>query len=164
MPHDDANRPTEKRESVRGTDLSKRRPSARLQRRAAVLARELEQLHWDNCKVIFRQKLAFTFALGGLLDGHEANDIASSYERALHECHAFATDRTAHLGQICRFEPSSTVSRARKFLKKDGLTPAQRFRRWREQSRGAANDGGSSEKIGPATGETSGRRLSQSCS
>ncbi len=107
--------------------LSKIRPSPRLQRRAAVLMQGLERLHWDNCKVIYRRGLAFTFALGALREGHEATDIATAYDRALHECHAFATDRTAHCGQVHRFEPSSTVSRARKILKMDGLTRAQRI-------------------------------------
>ncbi len=138
--------------------------SHRIQRRAAVLAQELEGLHWDNCKVIYQRGLTFAFALGALRDGHDAKVIVKCYDRALHECHAFATDRTAHLGHVCRFELSSTVSRARKHLNRDGLTPAQRVRRWREQKLNVANGAGSREKSGPVTCEAGGPRLSQSCS
>lgn len=129
MQHDEESRSEEQIGDAEENRLPKRQLSSRLQRRAAVLAQELGQLHWDNCKVIYRRRLAFAFALGALRDGHEAKDIKNSYDRALHECHAFATDRTAHRGQVCRFELSSTVSRARKSLQKDGLTHAQRFRR-----------------------------------
>jgi hypothetical protein len=124
----------------------------RLGRRAAQIAGELRLFHWDNCKVDFDRGAAFRYAWGALRDGHEAKDIASSYDRALHECHAFATDRTAHCGQICRFDASSTVSRARTFLGKDGLTRAQRISRWRAQHRSATTDAGNSCKIEPEIG------------
>jgi hypothetical protein len=98
--------------------------------RAAQITEELRNLHWDNCKVNFDRAMAYRFAFGAVRDGHAAEKIVRSYERALHECHALATDRTASRGYVFRFDLSSTVSRARKFLASDGLSRTERMRRW----------------------------------
>lgn len=95
----------------------------------------LRTLHWDNCKVIFDRDLAFRYVWRALRVGHDTADIVKCYETALHECHALATNRTAHRGYISRFELSSTVSRARKSLEKDGLSSDERVRQWYERHR-----------------------------
>ena len=89
----------------------------------------LRLLHWDNCKVNFDRRLAYRYALRARRDGHDAANILKCYKRALHECHALATDRTASRGQICRFELSSTVRRAKRFLANNRLPKAERLRR-----------------------------------
>jgi hypothetical protein len=76
----------------------------RLESQAARITENLRQLHWDNCKVNFDRRLALRYALRALRDGYDAANILKCYERALQECHALATDRTASRGQICRFE------------------------------------------------------------
>ena len=86
----------------------------------------LRLLHWDNCKVNFDRRLAYRYALRALRNDHEATNVLKCYERALLECHAFATDRTANRGQVYRFELSLTVARARKFLANDGLSKTRR--------------------------------------
>jgi hypothetical protein len=65
--------------------------------------------------------MAYHYALRALRDGHDAAKILKCYEWALQECHALATDRTATRGQVRRFELSSTVRRAKRFLANDGL-------------------------------------------
>jgi hypothetical protein len=111
----------------------------RLERKAARITENLRQLHWDNCKVNFDRRLAYRYALRALRDGHDAANILKCYERALQKCHAFATDRTASRGQICRFELSSTVRRAKRFLANDGLPRAERIRLWHEGPRQAVS-------------------------
>ena len=106
----------------------------RLKSQAARITENLRQLHWDNCKVDFDRRLAYRYALGALRDGYDAAKILKCYERALQECHALATDRTASRGQICRFELSSTVLRAKRFLANNRLSKAERIRRAIEAS------------------------------
>jgi hypothetical protein len=98
------------------------------------LQEDLRQLHWDNCKVNFDRRLAYRYVLRALREGHNAASIIKCYERALQECHALATDRTASRGQICRFELSSTVRRAKRFLANNRLSKAERIRRAVEAS------------------------------
>src|SRR5262245_54089228 len=62
---------------------------------AARITKDLWQLHWDNCKVNFDRTLAHRYVLRALREGHNAASILKCYERALQECHAMATDRTA---------------------------------------------------------------------
>jgi hypothetical protein len=106
----------------------------RLERQAGRITEDLRQLHWDNCKVSFDRRLAYRYALRALRDGYDAAKILKCYERALQECHALATDRTASRGQICRFELSSTVRRANRFLANNRLPTAERIRRAIEPS------------------------------
>lgn len=110
----------------------------RLGRKAAHVTAELHRLHWDNCKVEFDREAAFRFVWGSLRDGHDVADILRHYERALYECHAIATDRTASRGEVCRFEIFSTVHRARAFLSGDGLSKDERIRRWNANRRAKA--------------------------
>lgn len=56
--------------------------------------------------------------------------IRSAYENALVQCHALACDKAASKGEICWFNLSSTVSKARRALAKDGLTRTERVRQW----------------------------------
>jgi hypothetical protein len=97
----------------------------RLGKRAAQIVENLRLLHWDNCKVNFDRRMAYRYALRALRDGNDAANILKRYERALQECHALATDRTASRGQICRFELSSTVRRAKRFLANDAFPIAE---------------------------------------
>lgn len=106
----------------------------RLKSQAARITEDLRQLHWDNCKVDFDRRLAHRYAFGALRDGYDAAKILKGYERALQECHALATDRTASRGQICRFELSSTVRRAKRFLASNRLPKTERIRRATEPS------------------------------
>jgi hypothetical protein len=120
------------------TELSAKRGSAELNRmrgRATDLVDDLEGLHWDNCKVIFDRYMAFRFIWKALREGHDGARIFACYERALFECHALATDRTASRGQVCKFELSSTVSRASKHLAHDGLTTVERVHKWYRSQR-----------------------------
>ena len=111
----------------------------RLKSQAARITENLRQLHWDNCKVNFDRRLAYRYALRALRDGYDAAKILKCYERALQECHALATDRTASRGQICRFELSSTVRRAKRFLANNRLPKAERICRvHRAINRGAS--------------------------
>lgn len=100
-----------------------------LRRLAAFVARrELEPLHWDNCKVAYRFAHAYRFALSALLLGHERQRIAHAYRIALHRRHGDATDYG--LNRDCavsvRWEPSSTVSLAASLLA-DGRTDGERI-------------------------------------
>lgn len=83
----------------------------------------------------FDRTLAFRYVWQSLRAGHDAANIVKYYETALHECHALATDRTAHRGYVCRFELSSTISRARQSLELDGLSKNERVRRWYKNHR-----------------------------
>ena len=107
----------------------------RLGKKAAQITDNLRRFHWDNCKVNFDRRLAYCYALGALRDGYDAAKILKCYERALQDCHALATDRTASRGQVCRFELSSTVRRAKRFLANDGLLTAERIGPWQEGQR-----------------------------
>jgi hypothetical protein len=101
-----------------------------LRRRAFVMIEELEALHWDNCKVRFARRTAFCYIFSALRGGHDRKRIVSCYQQALEQSHGFAVDRGASLGQIVFFELSSTVSKARKALAQDGLTPKARMQQW----------------------------------
>ena len=101
----------------------------RLKSQASRITENFRQLHWDNCKVDFDRRLAYRYALRALRDGYDAASILKCYERALHECHALATDRTASRGQVCRFELSSTVRRAKRFLGNNRFPRPERIRR-----------------------------------
>jgi hypothetical protein len=107
----------------------------RLERLAGRITEDLRQLHWDNCKVNFDRRLAYRYVLRALRDGYDAANILRCYERALQECHALATDRTASRGQICRFELSSTVRRAKRFLANNRFPGPERIRLWHQGQR-----------------------------
>jgi hypothetical protein len=103
---------------------------ARLVRKAFSLVRRLEGSHYDNSKVTFSRRTAHSYALRALIDGHDQERIVRCYEEALFVCHGFAVDRSASLGKVVFFNPSSTVSKARKLLAKDGLDRPARVRKW----------------------------------
>lgn len=103
---------------------------ARLVRKAFSLLPRLHGSHYDNCKVTFSRRTAHSYALQALIDGHDQERILRCYEEALFICHGFAVDRSASAGKVVYFNPSSTVSKARKLLAKDGLDRRARVRKW----------------------------------
>jgi hypothetical protein len=120
----------------------RRRPGRlRLRRKAFSLLRTLAGAHWDNCKVTFSRSTAYRYALLALVDGHDEGRILARYSDALFVCHGFAVDKAASAGRIAFFNLSSTVTKARQLLAKDGLTRGERVARWyqdnpRSDSRG----------------------------
>ena len=102
----------------------------RLARKAFSLLSRLRGCHYDNCKVRFASRTAYRYAFRALQDGHDQTRIVGCYEDALFVCHGFAVDRSAHIGKVVHFNPSSTVSKARKLLAKDGLSRVERVRKW----------------------------------
>jgi hypothetical protein len=123
----------------RGITLSRRDAGAdrmthgrlRLRRRAFAALPLLLGSHWDNCKVTYCRRAAFSLVFGALREGHSIERIVSSYERALHVAHGFAVDRAARTGRVVFFNPSSTILGARRILAADGLTREERIREWR---------------------------------
>ena len=103
---------------------------SRLCRKAFSLLSRLRECHYDNCKVRFASRTAYRYALRALQDGHDQTRIVGSYEAALFVCHGFAVDRAAHIGKVVHFNLSSTVSKARKLLAKDGLSRPERVGKW----------------------------------
>ena len=103
---------------------------SRLSRKAFSLLSRLRECHYDNCKVTFGSRTAYRYAVQALLDGHDQSRIVGCYSDALFVCHGFAVDRGAHIGKVVHFNPSSTVSKARKLLARDGLNRAERVRKW----------------------------------
>jgi hypothetical protein len=134
-----------------------------LERQAGRITEDLRQLHWDNCKANFDRRLAYRYVLRALREGHNAARILKCYERALQECHALATDRTASRGQICRFELSSTVRRAKRSLARNQFPGPERIRLWQGQRQQSTN-GDSCGKSGPANGGTTGQGSIPRCS
>ena len=102
----------------------------RLARKAFSLLSRLRGCHYDNCKVRFASRTAYRYAFRALQDGHDQTRIVGCYADALFVCHGFAVDRGAHIGKVVHFNPSSTVSKARKLLAKDGLSRVERVRKW----------------------------------
>jgi len=86
------------------------KPSTPQIRLAHVIKRDLEVLHWDNCKVDYAPGMAFVFARDMIALSHDKSEIVGAYGIALSRYHAVATD----CGQ--RFLASSTVSSARAIL------------------------------------------------
>jgi hypothetical protein len=103
---------------------------ARLVRKAFSLLPRLQSSHYDNCKVKFSRRTAHSYALRALIDGHDQERVLRCYEEALFICHGFAVDRSASAGKVVFFNPSSTVSKARKLLARDGLDRTARVRKW----------------------------------
>jgi len=101
-----------------------------LRRKAFAMLRRLANEHWDNCKVTFSHRTGFRYALDALAVGHEEERILDCYSRALFVCHGLATDIAASSGEIVYFNPSSTVTKARRFLERDGLTAKERIAQW----------------------------------
>ena len=109
----------------------RRRPGqSRLRRKAFAFLRSLFGAHWDNCKVTFSRSTAYRYALLALVDGHDEERILARYSDALFVCHGFAVDRAASTGKITLFNLSSTVTKARQLLAKDGLTRRERVTQW----------------------------------
>lgn len=102
----------------------------RLARKAFSLLSRLRGCHYDNCKVRFGSRTAYRYAFRALQDGHDQTRVVSCYADALFVCHGFAVDRAAHIGKVVHFNPSSTASKARKLLAKDGLSRVERVRKW----------------------------------
>ena len=113
-----------------GKPDERRRSQARLRKKAFALLRSLASAHWDNCKVIFTRATAYRYALRALTDGHEERRILSCYSDALFVCHGFAVDQAGTTGKITFFNLSSTVTKARQLLAKDGLTRDARITSW----------------------------------
>jgi len=115
----------------------------RLVRKAFSLLPRLQGSHYDNCKVAFSRRTAHSYALSALIDGHDQERIVRCYEEALFICHGFAVDRSANLGKVVFFNPSSTVSKARKLLAKDDLDRRARVRKWYDSNprRSPSSDG-----------------------
>ena len=53
--------------------------------KAHAVKRQLQRLHWDNCKVRFDEAVAFSFVASALTAGFLETDIIAAYDRALHE-------------------------------------------------------------------------------
>ena len=83
----------------------------KLRAKAHVVKRQLQRLHWDNCKVRFDEAVAFSFASSALKAGFLDADIIAAYDRALHRNHGLATD-SQHI-----WDTGSTVSDARRLLR-----------------------------------------------
>lgn len=111
-------------------DGAKRKDASALRKKAFAMLEPLAGCHWDNCKVTFARRTAFRFALGSLIEGHQAERILACYADALHVCHGFAVDQAASTGKIAFFNLSSTVVKARKLLTRDGLTRQERVGQW----------------------------------
>ena len=75
---------------------------------------DLQREHWDNCKVKHTMRHGFTFALQELRRGCNRQTIVKAYSMALHEIHAVAVD--SGVTEEASWQPSSTISRARKIL------------------------------------------------
>jgi len=101
-----------------------------LNRKAFAVLRPLQEQHWDNCKVTFSRRCAYSYALEALTNGHTVERIVSCYSHALYVTHGFAVDRAASSGKIVFFNLSSTVVKARKLLDKDGATRVDRMAAW----------------------------------
>jgi hypothetical protein len=115
----------------RGFGRGERRPKpGALRGKAFAMLRQLEERHWDNCKVTFSSRCAFSFVLTALTNGHKGERILSCYSDALYVTHGFAVDRAASSGKIVFFNLSSTVVKARKLLAKDGATRLERMADW----------------------------------
>ena len=100
--------PTDGRETT--PTLRSLKPSSRQIRLAHVIKRDLEVLHWDNCKVDFNPGMAFVFARDMIALNHDTSEIVRSYGIALSHFHAVATDGGT------RFSLSSTVCWGRRRL------------------------------------------------
>lgn len=107
----------------------------RLRKKAFAMLKPLEQLHWDNCKVTFSARSTFCYALDALSVGHESTRMIRCYERALFICHGLATDMAANTGEVVYFNPSSTISKARRMLEADGLSARERIQCWYQNRR-----------------------------
>ena len=94
------------------------KPSSGQIRLAHFIKRDLEAIHWDNCKVNYNPGMAFVYASEMIALSHDASRIVASYEIALSHFHGVATD----CGE--RFALSSTVCAARSLL--GGLPLANR--------------------------------------
>ena len=102
----------------------------RLRKKAFAMLKRLAGSHWDNCKVTFCRQTAYRYALNALTDGHEEGRIISCYADALFVCHGLAVDKAANTGKLIFFNLSSTVTKARQSLAKDGLTRQERMANW----------------------------------
>lgn len=118
--------------ALSGANDAGRRPGrySPLRRKAFAMLRRLANEHWDNCKVTFSHRTGFRYVLDALVVGHEEERILDCYGRALFVCHGLATDIAAHTGEIVYFNPSSTVTKARRLLEKNGLTAKERVAQW----------------------------------
>ena len=115
----------------RGSGSGERRlKTGALNRKAFAVLRPLQEQHWDNCKVTFSRRCAYSYALGALTNGHTVERIVSCYSDALYVTHGFAVDRAASAGKIVFFNLSSTVVKARKLLDNDGLNRSERMALW----------------------------------
>jgi hypothetical protein len=115
----------------RGSGSGERRlKTGALNRKAFAVLRPLQEQHWDNCKVTFSRRCAYSYALGALTNGHTVERIVSCYSDALYVTHGFAVDRAASAGKLVFFNLSSTVVKARKLLEKDGLDRSERMALW----------------------------------
>jgi hypothetical protein len=92
----------------------------KLRAKAHVVKRQLQRLHWDNCKVRFDEAVAFSFASSALKAGFLDAEIIAAYDRALHRNHGLATDSQDV------WNNGSTVSDARRLLRQTSrrLIPA----------------------------------------
>ena len=102
----------------------------RIRRRAFALVEKLKDTHWDNCKVQFDPRGAFTLAYGALSDGHEAARIKACYEQALFRSHGHAVDKAASSAKIVFFNISSTILETRRLLEQDGFGREDRINAW----------------------------------
>ena len=121
----------------RGPEASARRKKAmqRLRRRAFALVPKLKESHWDNCKVHFNPRGAFSLAHDAIRGGHDAERIVACYEQALFKTHGHAVDQAASTGQLVFFNLSSTILETRRLLAGDGLTREKRISSWYERRR-----------------------------
>jgi len=94
----------------------------RLRLKAKCIARRLEFVHWDNCKVDHEFNVALGYVFGCLKDGWSEDQIATAYRIGVQRMHGTATD----LG--VRFGPGSAINRARRYLDASGGTPEGRMR------------------------------------
>ena len=85
---------------------------------AHVLKRQLEPMHWDNCKVEFSLAHAFGYCWRSLAAGFDQGSVLSAYDQALHRRHADATDHGLNEGNPrLKWCASSTVSLALALLR-----------------------------------------------
>jgi len=89
-------------------------PSSSQIRLAHWIKRQLEDRHWDNCKVKYSPGMAFLYARDMIALSRECSEIIRFYGHYLEYYHGLATD----MGTI--WAPSSTVSAARRALRAKG--------------------------------------------
>lgn len=103
----------------------------KLRRRAHYISRhDLQDEHWDNCKIKYSHPHAYGLCFEMLVKGYDHSQIHSEYRAQLQKWHGLANDRRA------KFEPSGLIADARKaLLARKPKFDRERYQRTREAER-----------------------------